>query len=136
MILCDSGPLIALIDRRDGDHVRCQSALEALIPPLITTWACLTEAMYMLGRSLGHPAQATLWDFFERGVIRIHQHDGAEVERMQQLMEQYRNVPMDLGDASLVAMAEVVNVARIFTLDGDFRIYRLGDGRAFEIVPE
>ena len=51
-------------------------------------------------------------------------------------MEKYRDTPMDLADASLVATAEVLRLKRIFTLDSDFLIYRLNDQAAFEIVPD
>ena len=135
MILCDSGPMIALIDRRDGDHHRCRILLPSLSPPLLTTWACLVEAMYMLGRNLGFPAQGALWEYYRKGVIQIHRHESLEVDRMRELMAQYQDVPMDLADASLVAAAEALNRTRIFTLDDDFKIYRLQDGRAFDIVP-
>jgi hypothetical protein len=50
-------------------------------------------------------------------------------------MKQYRDVPMDLADASLVAMAEVLNKRQIFTLDHDFYIYRLRGKQTFEIIP-
>jgi hypothetical protein len=56
-------------------------------------------------------------------------------ERMPALMERYQNVPMDLADASLVAVAEEQHMHRVFSLDRDFLIYRLPDGAAFEVVP-
>lgn len=55
---------------------------------------------------------------------------------MAGLMARYSNVPMDLADASLVAAAEATGERRLFTLDSDFRIYRLDDRQALEIVPE
>jgi uncharacterized protein len=51
-------------------------------------------------------------------------------------MAQYHDLPMDLADASLVAVAETLNLTRVFTLDSDFGVYCLGDGRGFEVVPE
>jgi predicted nucleic acid-binding protein len=54
---------------------------------------------------------------------------------MRELMEQYRDVPMDLADASIVAAAETRRLRRVFTLDSDFLIYRTGDGDGFEVVP-
>jgi predicted nucleic acid-binding protein len=42
---------------------------------------------------------------------------------------------MDLADATLVALAEERGLARIFTLDGDFHIYRIAGRRRFEVVP-
>ncbi len=50
-------------------------------------------------------------------------------------MEQYRDRPMDLADASLVALAETAGYTRIFSIDSDFYVYRLADGSALEVVP-
>ena len=41
---------------------------------------------------------------------------------------------MDLGDASLVAMAESRGYHNLFTIDSDFYIYRLADGSVLKIV--
>lgn len=53
---------------------------------------------------------------------------------MDVLMAQYRNVPMDLADASLVAVADSRGIRRLFTIDSDFYIYRLVDGSILEVV--
>ncbi len=53
---------------------------------------------------------------------------------MAALMQQYRDTPMDLADASLVAVAESRSQRRVFTFDGDFYVYRLADGSALEVV--
>jgi uncharacterized protein len=50
----------------------------------------------------------------------LHFNGKDEQARMQVLMEQYRDLPMDLADSSLVAAAETLNQKRIFTLDRDF----------------
>jgi len=42
---------------------------------------------------------------------------------------------MDLGGATLVALAEVRDFRRVFTLDADFRVYRLRGRIAFEVIP-
>lgn len=54
---------------------------------------------------------------------------------MQALMAQYRNMPMDLADASLVAAAEALRLTTIFTLDSDFYVYRVNGKTPFEVVP-
>jgi uncharacterized protein len=133
--LCDASVLIALLNRQDPNHDRCRIALPQLSEPLISTWACLVEAMYLLQRYGGWTAQQTLWQFIEKNKLLLHKHNEAELERMQHLMEQYKNVPMDLGDASLVTAAETLDQRLIFTLDRDFYIYRFRDTQAFEVVP-
>ena len=50
-------------------------------------------------------------------------------------MAQYQDRPMDLADASLVALAEAQGYTRIFSIDSDFYIYRLADGTALEVLP-
>ncbi len=65
----------------------------------------------------------------------MHFNGEDEQARMQVLMEQYRDLPMDLADASLVAAAETLNQKQIFTLDRDFQIYRFKGNQPFTVVP-
>jgi uncharacterized protein len=55
--------------------------------------------------------------------------------RAARLMETYADRPMDLADATLVALAEERGTNRIFTLDGDFHAYRFKGRRHFDVVP-
>ena len=96
LILCDSGPLVALIDQDDASHPQCKAVLPLLSPPLITSWACLTEAMYLVGRRSGFRAQSLLWDLVQTQLVRIHMHSDTEITRMRDLMRQYEDTPMDL----------------------------------------
>ncbi len=50
-------------------------------------------------------------------------------------MEKYKDVPMDLGDAALVRIAEREGALDVFTLDRDFVIYRAARGRHFTLIP-
>ncbi|HKQ46715.1 MAG TPA: PIN domain-containing protein [Phycisphaerae bacterium] len=135
MILVDAGPLVAIIDRRDRDHVRCVSALAGLSAPMITTWAAFTEAMYLLGDRSGWDAQRRLWQIVHRGDLQLAPVEGDSLERAAELMKRYRNVPMDLADATLVVIAEQMKLRRVFTLDKDFDIYRLPGRQTFEVLP-
>ena len=136
MTLTDTGPLLAIVDRRDPDHDLCVAAAEALPPGrLITTWPCFTEAMYFAHRSGGHAMQAQLWRSLMVGRLALHEPNADEVRRMLELMATYRDLPTDLADASIVAAAEALGLRKVFTLDSDFRIYRLSDGSALDVVP-
>lgn len=68
------------------------------------------------------------------GRLNLHEFIANEVDRMAVLMDKYKDQPMDLADASLVAAAERLATRRVFTLDSDFYIYRLSDGSALECI--
>ena len=136
MTLTDTGPLVAPINTADQHHARCAAALAALpAEPLLTTWPCFTEAMHLLWRDGGYLYQAALWDIYRDGRLVLHELTAAEILRMTQLMEQYRDTPMSLADASLVAVAESLALRGVFTVDGQFYVYRLRNRTALEVVP-
>ena len=82
----------------------------------------------------GYDAQDKLWGLVADGLIRLHLHAETEWQRMRTLMTAYRDTPMDLADASVVAAAEVLSVWRVFTFDSHFYAYRMADGGAFELI--
>jgi uncharacterized protein len=135
VILTDAGPLIALIDRRDAEHSRCVQAAERLVGPMLSTWPAFTEAMYLLGSGAGWRGQEPLWRMVRARQLRLAETTATMLARMPALMEQYGDLPMDLADASLVALAEEQQLREVFTLDRDFRVYRLPNGSAFTLVP-
>lgn len=134
MIIADAGPLVALVDARDPDHALCRQALVQITTPLLTTWPAFTEAMYLLGAG-GWRAQRAVWDRLDDGGLAIAPDADVDRGRVRRLMEKYSDLPMDLADATLVALAETLGTRRIFTLDSDFRVYRYKGRQAFEIVP-
>lgn len=135
MTITDAGPLIALIDADEPDHHRCREALDALRLPLLTTWPAFTEAMYLLGRAAGWPGQNALWRLVLREDLVVAAPTVAANARAARLMETYADRPMDLADATLVALAEERDDNRVFTLDGHFHVYRLRGRRRFDVVP-
>ena len=121
-VLVDTGPLVALLDRSDPDHVACQETLSSLSDSMVTVWPVITEAMSML-RAYWR-AQQALWEMIEMGAVEILPLGSDDVPRMKELMRKYRDLPMDLADAALVRVAERERLRRIFTLDRrDFQIY-------------
>mgnify|MGYP000075440270 CR=1 FL=1 len=129
MILTDTGPLIALLDTRDNQHKRCIQALNTLpAEPMLTTWPCFTEAMHILGAVGGYRYQAVLWRLVQDMKLELHVPTLSEIKGMHDLMKKYQDTPMDLADASLIALAEQRKLKRVFTVDSDFYSYRLSDG--------
>ena len=137
MILTDAGPLVALIDRGEADHQQCVACLSELAPPMVTSWAAFTEAHYLLGDAAGWRAQSALWRLVTDGHLEIREVTPDHFPRIQALMAKYQKLPMDLADATLVCLAEELQLDAIFTLDQrDFRVYRIHGRRTFKIWPQ
>ena len=134
MILVDAGPLIALIHEDDNEHERCRDAFATMDEPLGTVWPVVAEAMHLL--SFSWRAQEALWDMMETGAVEILPIGIDDVPRMKELMRNYRDLPMDLADATLVRVAERERLRQIFTLDRrDFQIYKPSRIGRFIIFP-
>lgn len=136
MILVDTGPLVALFDRKDAAHDRCEGVLKGLREPLKTTIPVLTEAFHMLGPASRESDR--LRDFVELRGLSLWYFDDRSLNRAFELMAIYADHPMDLADASIVVAAESLAARRVFTVDrNDFATYRVRRGHrtySIEIV--
>lgn len=136
MILTDAGPLVALIDRGEPDHERCVACLDGLTTPMVTSWPAFTEAMYLLGEAGGWRGQEALWQLVTHGDLHVLLPAAEQWRRVRDLMAKYRDLPMDLADATLVVLAEEHGLTDVFTLDRrDFSTYRIHGRRRFRILP-
>ncbi len=135
--LTDTGPLFAMVDPKGQPEqfVRCTAAMTTLPVPLVTTWPCLSEAMYLTGKRDGWRMQQLVAELVAVGTLRLHTPTEEETARILQLMKRYADRPMDLADASLIALAEAAGYTRVFSIDSDFYVYRLADGTALEVMP-
>jgi predicted nucleic acid-binding protein len=121
-VLVDTGPLIALVDRRDRHHDWVRARFNEILPPLITCEAVLAEACFLAQRVPGGvPAVLGL---FEQGVCSLTFALGPHFDEVAAYMQKYVDVPCSLADACLVRMSELTPKGVVFTLDRDFRIYR------------
>jgi predicted nucleic acid-binding protein len=109
--------------------------LKELSGPLLTTWPVFTEAMHLLRPAGGWHAQEKLWAMHHRNLLTVVDLPSTAVERTRNLMAKYSDVPMSLADATLVALAEMRNIRRVFTLDSDFTVYRFRGRGGFRLIP-
>jgi len=134
MILIDTGPIVALFDRDDRYHTLGVETIKTIRESLLSTWPVITECFYLLNFSW--EIQDDLWLFLQRGGIEIYPLEKGHFSQCRELMEQYRDLPMDLADATLVALAETEGVSRVFTLDHkDFYVYRIKQKKRFSLLP-
>ncbi len=133
MIAVDTGPIVSLFDKEDDNYRICLETFKEIRQPLITTWPVITEAFYLL--SFSSAVQDDLWEFIERGVVTVYDLDKTLRRTCRDFMKQYRDLPMDLADASLVAVADRENIHTVFTLDKDFKVYRTRNKKHFKLLP-
>jgi len=134
MILCDAGVLLSLVDRTQPQHKAYKITVMRLAKPLVTTWSCLTEAMYLALHRGGWQMQKQLGQLLLDKLLTVYEIQESDYSRLFALMEQYRDRPMDLADATLVLTAEKTGYRQILTLDSDFLFYRISDQDTFEII--
>jgi uncharacterized protein len=121
-VLVDTGPLVALLNRRERQHGWTKARMGELAAPLLTCEPVLAEAAYLLRRL--DPDSGALLGLIARGALRVPFHLDEHHESVAELMVKYRSVPMSLADACLVRMSELHPRSVVFTFDSDFRVYR------------
>ncbi len=135
-ILIDTGPLVALFNRRDAHHQKCREQAQHLPGSVLTCLPVITEAVYLLSRydiGLVHLLLAACRD----GVYSLLPLDRSDIAAIDHLMDKYGNLRLDFADASLMHLAEREGIEHVFTLDHrDFSVYRTSAGKSLEILPE
>lgn len=100
---------------------------------LITTEAVVTEACHLLLRT-GGPASVPI-ELLLSVEVPVLPLETSLHHRAARLMRDYASFPMDYADASLVSLAEVLGISRVFTTDRrGFETYQLRGSKPFEVV--
>ena len=134
-LLADASALVAYLVPGQEAHAEIGVFLATVRDGLVTTSPAFTEAMHLVYRLRGYEGQRALWALRRTGPLEIA---NPEWDRSEALMRQYRDTPMDLADATLVALAEERGDRTILTLDEHFLIYRVRRGRQHQplrVVP-
>lgn len=131
-ILVDTGPLVALLNRRDTHHAWAAEQARRLPAPLQTCEAVLSEAFFLLLKSSG--GASALLDLVARGLVRPTFCLREEIEPVEKLVTKYEDQPMSLADACLVRMSEQIAGAVVLTLDRDFTVYRRHGRRTIPLI--
>ena len=127
----DTGPLVALLNRRDPHHAWAVAAWNSAVAPLVTCDAVISEACWLL-RGVRGGVDAALGLVVDGAVVTAFPFV-AHAARVRALMSRYADVPMSFADACLVRMSELDDIA-IMTLDSDFRVYRRNGRQAVPVI--
>ena len=129
--ICDTGPLLAYLNRNDPHHVWAVALMKQVRAPLLACEPVLTELVYFL-REDGL-AVDPVFQLLERQAIRLEFNLSAHWPRIRTLMSRYQQ--MDLADASIVVMTELHARSQVLTIDRrDFSVYRRNDRQVIDFV--
>jgi predicted nucleic acid-binding protein len=120
--IVDTGALVSLLDRSDVHHSWAVDAYKQLKPPLLTCEAVFAETLHLLADL--PPSPAALARLYNDGILRIDFAFRDHAQSVWDLLEKYRDLPMDFADACLVRMTELHDDCAVWTTDGHFRFYR------------
>jgi len=133
-VLADTGPIVAILSRRDQYHRTCVEALRDLPGPLFTCWPVVTEAAWLLRRDSNAVQQ--LLNSLDSGFLELLPLTTSDAKPIASVLKKYRYIRIQLADATLVHLAARDGFDTIFTLDQrDFSVYRLPKGRVFRVIP-
>jgi hypothetical protein len=132
--LVDTGPIVAYLDRHDAWHARVAAQLDGFKGELATTSAVITEAMHFVSVDAAGPRR--LAEFVSRSRMSVYDLCRApELAEAAALMEKYADTPMDFPDATLLLLAEALDLRDVLTLDRrGFSVYRTRRRRSLQQV--
>jgi hypothetical protein len=130
-IVVDAGPLIALFHKRDKHHRRVKRFLATEKGRLVSTLPVVTEVCHFLN------ARGTiallLW--VRRGGLWLQPIGPEDFQEIATIIERYADRDIDFADATLVWLAELLNIFDVLTIDrADLQVYRSRRGKAFNLV--
>ncbi len=134
-ILVATNAIYALADADDPRHIQVSQYVANTSDVLIVPITVLPEVDYLIARNLGvHIAIAVLQDI-AAGAFRLEVVIAEDIARAIEIVKQYADSDIGLVDASIVAVAERLNVLRIMTRDQHFRMIRPRHHTHFDLVP-
>ena len=134
-MLFDTGPFVALLDSSEKNHQQSVMFFREFRGQLFTTEPVLTEVLYLLGPTI--KGQKTGIEFILKGGATLVPQSLESLKRALELMEKYKDAPMDFADATLVVLAEEMGITEIFTLDiKGFSTYRIHGKKPFRLWPQ
>jgi uncharacterized protein len=90
MLIVDTGPLVAYLNRNDPDHSRCAALLASRTDELLVRPYVVTEACYLVGKYVDSDAEINLIEAIATGDLRQVDITPADLARTADLMRRYQ----------------------------------------------
>jgi hypothetical protein len=130
-LVVDTGFLVALYRRGDGLHEQAIGFLRENRAPLLTVLPVVVEACHFLNTR----GKVELLRWIERGGLVVAEVPVEAYPALAGHLRKYENLEIDLADAALLWLAELLAEYQILTVDErDFSAFRLKGRKRFDLV--
>jgi len=116
-VILDTGIVYAYYDRSDAWHARAKALIQREAKGLILPAPVIPEVDYLLEHRLGPKSRRVLYRGIAEGHYFVVDVPRQAYARVSAIDEQFANLGLGFVDASLVALAESLQVPRIATAD-------------------
>jgi predicted nucleic acid-binding protein len=135
-VVVDTGVLLAAADADDADHERCAMLLRQYRGELRVPAPVVPECSWQIEQNLGPVSEARFLRLISSGQFKVIDLAAADYERCAELIEAYADLSLGLVDASVVTVAENLNVVTVATLNRrDFTVVRPRHVEGLELIP-
>lgn len=136
MLICDSGPILAALSRRDVRHGACAELLRRFGDELALPAPVVTETALFLARSYGTEPHLRFLESVASAELEVLDLEVVDHRRVAELCRDYVDLPLDQVDASVIALAEHYGEQQVASLDHrHLAVVRLADGGYLELLP-
>lgn len=134
--ILDSAFIYATLDKKDINHKATIETLSVIEDSLILPDSVLVEISYLLQARLGHQVMRYFIKSLDNSPILFEAITMTDVSRIYELLDRYADARLGFVDASIVAIAERLNINRVLTVDQrDFHLIQPLHCDYFEVLP-
>jgi predicted nucleic acid-binding protein len=116
-LILDTGPLVALLDRRDRHHAQCRELIEATDEVRVIPAPVLVEMDYWIHERMHAGILKAFLEDVVAGVYRIAGLTAEDYVRVSELCDRYADADIGFVDAAVLAVTERLNEPKLATLD-------------------
>jgi predicted nucleic acid-binding protein len=133
-IIADTSGIIALLDQSDKHHrasIKAISNCQILLPNSV-----IPEVDYLVTKYLGERVARCFLSDVLNGYYKYTSIELEDINRIIEIMALYRDLPLGFVDASIITLAERLQIRKILTLDRrHFNLVKPSQIDYFELLP-
>lgn len=133
--IANSGFIVALANCLDKRHAEVQP-IYLQYPKTLVLQLVLVEVAYLIGRNVGIPTVVRFLKGIPGSRFELIEATAQDIERIAQILERYVDSKVDFVDASVMVIAERLNITTVLTIDRrDFSLFRPLHCLNFTLLP-